>query len=147
MNDPQLAAALHSRSPDALPDLLGAYGDQLFSYCWCLLWNRENAQIAVRDVLVVATARVGLLVGDEWLGLWLYSLARGECLRREAVPASDADEPVTLPNTDHADSRLMAWKAVTSRPADEVEALELQEPRLPDRADLLSGWTGTITPG
>jgi hypothetical protein len=56
--------------------------------------------------------------------LWLYSLARAECLRREAVPASDADEPVALPNTDDADSRLMAWKAVTSMPADEVEALE-----------------------
>jgi DNA-directed RNA polymerase specialized sigma24 family protein len=145
MNDPQLAAALRSRSPDALPELLDAYGDQLFSYCWRLLRNRENAQIAVRDALVVATAQIGRLVCDEWLGLWLYSLARAECLRREAVPASDADEPVALPNTDDADSRLMAWKAVTSMPADEVEALELEEPRCPDRAALLSGWTGTTT--
>jgi hypothetical protein len=47
--------------------------------------------------------------------LWLYSLARAECLRREAVPGSDADEPVALPNTDDADSRLMAWKAVRPR--------------------------------
>jgi hypothetical protein len=69
MNYPQLAAALRSRSPDALPDLLDAYGDQPFSYCWRLLQNRENAQIAVRDVLVVATAQIGLLVGDGWLGL------------------------------------------------------------------------------
>ena len=125
MNDPQLAAALRSRSPDALPDLLDAYGDQLFSYCWCLLRNRENAQIAVRDALVVATAQIGRLVCDEWLGLWLYSLARAECLRREAVPAADADEPVALPSADDADSRLMAWRAVTGLPADEVEALEL----------------------
>ena len=79
MNDPQLAAALRSRSPDALPELLDAYGDQLFSYCWSLLRNRENAQIAVRDALVVATAQIGRLVCDEWLGLWLYSLARAEC--------------------------------------------------------------------
>ena len=84
----RLAAALHSRSPDALPDLLDACGDQLFSHCWRLLRNRENAQIAVRDALVVATAQIGLVVGDEWLGLWLYSLARAECLRREAVPTS-----------------------------------------------------------
>jgi DNA-directed RNA polymerase specialized sigma24 family protein len=187
MNDPQLAAALRSRSPDALPELLDVYGDQLFSYCWRLLRNRENAQIAVRDALVVATAQIGRLVCDEWLGLWLYSLARAECLRREAVPASDADEPVALPNTDDADSRLMAWKAVTSMPPDEVEALELDsrhdvDLRLvlglsaaevealldrarrdleralgaeilirkshacPDRAALLSGWTGTTTP-
>ena len=32
MNDLQLAAALRSRSTDALPELLDAYGDQLFSY-------------------------------------------------------------------------------------------------------------------
>jgi DNA-directed RNA polymerase specialized sigma24 family protein len=83
---PQLAAALRSRSPDALPELLDARGDQLFSYCWRLLRNRENAQIAVRDALVVATAQIERLVCDEWLGLWLYSLARAECLRREAVP-------------------------------------------------------------
>src|SRR5579859_1910608 len=125
MNDPQLAAALRSRSPDALPELLDTYGDQLFSYCWRLLRNRENAQIAVRDALVVAIAQIGYLVCDEWLGLWLYSLARAECLRREAVPASDADEPVCLPQADDADSRLITWKAVTSMPADEVEALEL----------------------
>jgi hypothetical protein len=68
----------------------------------------------MRDALVVATAQIGRLVCDEWLGLWLYSLARAECLRREAVPACDADEPVALPNTDDADSRLMARKAVTS---------------------------------
>jgi DNA-directed RNA polymerase specialized sigma24 family protein len=78
MNDPQLAAAPRSRSPDALPELLDAYGDQLFSYCWRLLRNRENAQSRVRDALVVATAQIGRLVCDEWLGLWLYSLARTE---------------------------------------------------------------------
>ncbi|MGH3284372.1 MAG: RNA polymerase sigma factor, partial [Streptosporangiaceae bacterium] len=187
MNDPQLAAALRSSSPDALPELLDAYGDQLFSYCWCLLRNRENAQIAVRDALVVATAQIGRLFCDEWLGLWLYSLARAECLRREAVPAADADEPVALLNTDDADSRLTAWKAITSMPADEVEALELdsrhdvdlrlvlglsaaevqalldrarrdleralgaeilisKRPACPDRAALLTGWTGATTP-
>src|SRR5271169_2667221 len=90
MNDPQLAAALRSRSPDALPELLDAYGDQLFSYCWCLLRNHENAQIAVRDALVVATAQIGRLVCDEWLGLWLYSLARAGCLSPPEPP-----EPAT----------------------------------------------------
>lgn len=43
----------------ALPELLDAYGDRLLSYCSCLLRNRENPQIAVRDALVVATAQVG----------------------------------------------------------------------------------------
>ena len=125
MNDPQLAAALRARSPEAFPDLLDTYGDRLFSYSWQLLRNRENAQIVVRDALVVAAVQIRRLVYDEWLGLWLYSLARAECLRREAVPASDADELVTLRQQDDADSRLMAWNAVTSMPVDEVEALDL----------------------
>jgi hypothetical protein len=62
MNDPLLAAALRSRSPDALPDLLDAYGNRVLSYCWCLFGNRENPQIAVRDALAVATAQIGRLV-------------------------------------------------------------------------------------
>lgn len=187
MNDPLLAAALRSGSPDALPELLDAYGDRLFSYCWCLLRNRENAQIAVRDALVVATAQIGRLDYDEWLGLWLYSLARAECLRREPTPAGDADEPAARPHQDDADFRLVAWKAVMSMAADEVEVLELDcrhdvDLRLvlglsaasvtalldrahrnleralgaeivirkshacPDRAQVLSGWTGITTP-
>jgi hypothetical protein len=117
MNDPQLAAALRSSSPEALPDLLDAYGDRLFSCCWFLLRNRENAQRAVRDALVVATAQIGRLVCDGWLGLRLCSLARAGCLRREATPAADADEPAARPHQDDADSRLMAWKAVTSMAA------------------------------
>jgi DNA-directed RNA polymerase specialized sigma24 family protein len=125
MHDLRLAAALRSRSPDALPELLDTYGDRLFSYCWCLLRNRENAQIAVRDALVVATAQIERLVRDEWLVLWLYSLARAQCLRREPVPAADADEPVAPPHSDAAGPRLMAWKAVAGLPAAEAEALEL----------------------
>ena len=96
MHNPQLAAALRARSPGAFPDLLDTYGDRLFNYCWHLLRNRKNAQIAVRDALVVAAVQIRRLVYDEWLGLWLYSLARVECLRYEAVPAPDADEPVVL---------------------------------------------------
>lgn len=125
MNDLQLAAGLRSRSPDALPELLDAYGNRLFSYCWCLLRNRENAQAAVRDVLIIAAGQAGRLARNEWLGPWLYCLARRECRRREAVPAGDADEPVADPDQHHADRRLMAWNAVASMDASEVEALEL----------------------
>jgi DNA-directed RNA polymerase specialized sigma24 family protein len=130
MNDLQLTAGLRARSPDAVPELLDAYGNRLFGYCWCLLRNRENAQAAVRDVLIIAAGQAGRLARDEWLGPWLYCLARGECRRREAVPASGADEPaVDEPVADqdqhHADRRLMAWNAVASMDASEVEALEL----------------------
>jgi hypothetical protein len=60
VNAPQLAAALRSGSPEALPELLDAHGDRFFC-CWRLLRNRENAQMTVRDALVAATAQIGRL--------------------------------------------------------------------------------------
>jgi len=69
---------LRSSSPEALPKLLDAYGDRLFSYCRFLPRSRENAKLVVRDGLVVATAQIEHLVCDEWFGPWLYLLARGD---------------------------------------------------------------------
>ena len=125
MNDPQLAAGLRASSPDALPDLLDAYGDRLFSFCWWLLRNRENAQVAVRDALIAAAAHAGRLVRDEWLGPWLYCLARAECGLRAAVPAGDADELAVWLHGQDGDSRQLAWTAVTSMDPAEAEVLEL----------------------
>jgi hypothetical protein len=78
MNDPQLAAALRTSSPGAVADLFDAYGDRLFRYCRCMLRNRENAQIVVRDTLIVAAAHIERLASGKLLGPWLYSLARAE---------------------------------------------------------------------
>ena len=125
MNDLELAAGLRSRSPDALPELLDAYGNRIFGYCWRLLANRQNAQAAVRDALIIAAGQAGRLARDEWLGPWLYCLARAECRRRAAVPASGVDECAVGPDRRDAGRRLMAWNAVASMNADEVEALEL----------------------
>src|SRR5260370_107652 len=125
MNDPQIAAALRARSPGALAELFDAYGDRLFRYCWCLLRNREIAQIALRDTLVVAEAHIARLADPQSLGPWLYSLARAECRRRRAVRAAEADEPPARPSQRDADSRLMAWNAVMSLEADELEVLDL----------------------
>jgi DNA-directed RNA polymerase specialized sigma24 family protein len=112
-------------SPGALAELFETYGDRLFRYCWCMLRNREIAQVALRDTLVVAQAHSARLADPEYLGPWLYSLARAECRRRRAVPPADADEPPARPSQRDADSRLMAWNAVMSMEADEFEALEL----------------------
>ena len=122
MNDAQIAAALRASSPDALAELFAAYGDRLFWYCWSVLRNREIAQVALRDTLVVAQAHIAALADPESLGPWLYSLARTECRRRRPVPA---DEAPVRPSQRDADSRLMAWNAAMSMPADEYEALEL----------------------
>jgi len=131
MSDPQnaasvrLAAALNAQEPDALPALFDAYGDQLFRYGWFMLRNRDVALIALRDTLVVAQAHVGRLADPRKLDSWLYALAHSECRRRRPVPASDSDEPPTRPSQPDADSRLMAWNAVTSMDAVEMEVLDL----------------------
>src|ERR1700691_5105587 len=125
MSDPQIAADLRARLPGALIELFDAYGDRLFRYCWCVLRNREIAQTALRDTLVVAEAHITQLADPELIGPWLYSLARAECGRRRAVQPSLADEPAARPGQRDAASRLMAWSAVMSMAADEREALDL----------------------
>ena len=153
-----------------------------------MLRNADLAQIALRDSLVVAQAHIGRLANSGYLDSWLYSLARVECRRRRPVPAGEADEPPARPNQPDADSRLMAWNAVTSMDTDAMEVLELayrhevdlglvlglpgNEARAlldagrqdleralgaeilvsraghacPDRAEVMRGWTGTVTP-
>lgn len=198
MNDPQdasaarLASALLAATPDTLPEALSglfdAYADGLFGYCWLMLRNTDLAQIALRDTLVVAQAHIGLLAETGNLDSWLYSLARAECRRRRPVPPGAADEPPARPSQPDADSRLMAWNAVTSMDAEAMEVLDLAcrrdvdlglvlglpghearglldaaRPELeqalgaeilvsraghacPDRADVMRGWTGMMTP-
>src|SRR6202012_2625389 len=153
-----------------------------------MLRSRELAQIALRDTLIVARAHIASLSEPDALGPWLYFLARTECRRRRPVPPADADEPAAVPSQADADSRLMAWHAVTSLDAEKLEALELccrhdvalgpvlglsaddasalvDQARVdleralsaeilvnrgshacPDRADVLAGWAGVMTP-
>src|SRR5487761_107686 len=131
MNDPEivsserLVAALRSREPDALPALFDAYADRLFRYCWFMLRNRDITHIALRDTLIVAVAHIERLADPKALSSWLYALARVECRRRRPGPAAEADEPPARPSQLDADSRLMAWHAVTSMGAAEIEALDL----------------------
>jgi DNA-directed RNA polymerase specialized sigma24 family protein len=131
MNDPEtessqrLVAMLRAKEPQALAALFDAYADRLFRYCWFMLRNRDIAQIALRDTLVVAEAHIGQLADARKLTSWLYALARAECRRRRPAPAAEADEPSARPSQPDADSRLMAWNAVTSMDAAEMEVLEL----------------------
>jgi DNA-directed RNA polymerase specialized sigma24 family protein len=128
MDDPRLAAALLASSPDALAGLFDAYGDRLFRYCWSMLRSREQAQVALRDTLLVAQAHIARLADPEdpeSLGPWLYSLARAECRRHQAVLPAGADESPARLDLPVGDARLMSWNAAMSLEADEFEALDL----------------------
>jgi DNA-directed RNA polymerase specialized sigma24 family protein len=133
MNDPQspvdaarVVAALRAQEqPGALALLFDSYGDRLFRYCWFMLRNRDIAQVALRDSLVVAQAHAARLADPDLLSSWLYAITRTECRRRRPVAPGEADEPPARPSQVDADSRLMAWQAVTSIATPEMEALEL----------------------
>jgi len=122
MTDPEILAALQAGSSESL---VAAYGDSLFRYCWFLLRSRDAAETAVRDTFVVAAAYADRLRDPEWFRPWLYALARTECHRCPPVPPGAADEPPARPSQQDADSRVVAWNAVTSLPPLAGEALEL----------------------
>jgi DNA-directed RNA polymerase specialized sigma24 family protein len=125
MNDPQLVAALRDRDPDVIAALFDAYAEALFQYCWLQVRSQEAAQVAVRDALVVAAAHADRLRDPGQLRQWLYALARAECGRRRPVPPASADEPPARPNQPDADSRVVAWNAVTSMSPLASEVLDL----------------------
>lgn len=143
MKDVRLAGALLTSSPDALAELFDAYGDRLFRYCWSMLRSREMAQVALRDTLLVAQAHIARLADaedPESLGPWLYSLARAECRRHQAVPAAGADESPAQLGLPAADARLMSWQAAMSLDAG-APALTPQ-----DRAEVLAVLAGQQPP-
>lgn len=125
MDGLQSAASQRTRPSGAPAELLDAYGDRLFQYCWCMLRSRDIAQIALRDTLVAAEAHIARLADPGLLGPWLYALARAECRRRRAVEPALADEAPARPSQGKPGSRLMAWNAATSLAASEFEALDL----------------------
>lgn len=105
--------------------LFDAYADRLFRYCWFVLRSTDAATIAVRDTLIAAAAHRAELTDPAVLASWLYALARSECRHYRPVPPAEADEPPARPSQPDADSRVMAWNAVTGLDPAAAEVLEL----------------------
>jgi DNA-directed RNA polymerase specialized sigma24 family protein len=125
MKAPLLVDALLTRDPGAPAALYDTHGESLFRYCWFILRNRDAAQVALRDTLVLAEAHMRELRDPDMLRPWLYALARGECERRQLAPGTAHDAVVARPDQPDADRRLIAWHAVLSLEPAEREALEL----------------------
>jgi DNA-directed RNA polymerase specialized sigma24 family protein len=124
MNALRLAAVPQASPPGVLAELFDCCGDQVFAYCWCLLRNREIAEMALQDTFATARAHIMRLENPESARSWLYWFARAECRRAGSVPA--ADEPVTRPGQGDDSARLIAWNTVMSLDAAELEALDLE---------------------
>jgi DNA-directed RNA polymerase specialized sigma24 family protein len=170
-----------------LADLFETCGDQIFAYCWCLLRNREMAEMALRDALAAARAHIMRLENPESAISWLYWFARAQCRRRWPV-LPDVPGLREEPAGPDGRARLIAWNTVLSLDAAELEALDLAfrhdvkpelvlgvppeqvqvlvdrarlalertlsaeivisrgMPDCPDRAKVMAGWAGTVTP-
>ncbi|WP_214413215.1 zf-HC2 domain-containing protein [Sphaerisporangium fuscum] len=130
MNDSVLVEALRAGDPGALAALYDTYAESLYGYARAMLDSSDNAQVALRDTLIAAEAHVHALADPERLRVWLYALARGECMRRRSVvPAGDGQPtvpaPPVEPDAPDADLRLVAVNAVAALPDDEREVLDL----------------------
>jgi DNA-directed RNA polymerase specialized sigma24 family protein len=125
MNSPDVVAILRAGAPDATGQLYDAHAEGLYQYCWLVLRSREKAQMAVRDAVILAGARIDELTDPLMLKAWLFAIARAECERHCPGSSGESDEPVAHPQQRDAALRIMAWKSAISLAAGEREALDL----------------------
>ncbi|WP_433540575.1 RNA polymerase sigma factor [Streptosporangium sandarakinum] len=155
MDNGVLVEALRGREPGALAALYDFHAPGLYQYCWFMLGGPDGAQVALRDTMITAEARVHELADPGLLRAWLYALARGECVRRRpaagpepgmpgpAAPATEAARPGSprsgapapaspgdgvasaFPGDGAIGLAASAWHAVRSLSPQDQEVLEL----------------------
>ncbi|MFF3671064.1 hypothetical protein [Microtetraspora malaysiensis] len=132
MDDRVLVEALRARDPGALAALYDTYAEAIYRYCLVMLGGPDSAQVALRDTLIAAEALVGSLADPERFRVWLYTLARGECLRRRTPqgaepPGTDLSTVLVPQLSDPADAelRVVAWHATRCLAPEDREVLEL----------------------
>ncbi|WP_170322611.1 RNA polymerase sigma factor, partial [Acrocarpospora macrocephala] len=131
MNDRVLVEALRDRDPGALAELYDSHAESIYRFCWAMLGSADGAQVALRDTLIAAEARIASLADPEQLRAWLFALARGECARRRMpgfVITDDTDPAgMAVPASGEADDdlRVTAWNATQALSVDDREILEL----------------------
>lgn len=88
MNDHEIVRALRDRTVGGLTALYDGYAEPIYAYGWSLLGDETAAQEVLAETFVVAEAHIEKLTDPAQLRLWLYAIARNECLRRVAERAS-----------------------------------------------------------
>jgi RNA polymerase sigma factor (sigma-70 family) len=78
--DPPAADAITGTGRTTVTQLYDRYAAHLFDYCEGILRNPVTAADALQDTLVAANAQMGKLRDPDRLRVWLYSIARRQCL-------------------------------------------------------------------
>jgi len=82
--------------PDEIVDAYDRYADQLYAYCRFMLPDQTGAMRALEDTFLVAAGRLMSPPAEEQLRIWLFAVARNECIRR-AGPGRVAHAPSPEP--------------------------------------------------
>ncbi len=75
--------------------LVDKYKNYVFTLCYRILQNRENAEEAAQDTFIKTYRQLHSYKGDAKFSTWLYTIARNTCftfLRKKKLPAYSLDE-------------------------------------------------------
>ncbi|MDN3356937.1 sigma-70 family RNA polymerase sigma factor [Actinomadura sp. DC4] len=90
-----LTEALRTGAPEAFGVLYDEHAEQLYAYCHIMVG--DEAADSVRDAFIAAARHPGTAPSDPAaLPVWLFALARAECLRRGSL----VRRPTTTPSSD-----------------------------------------------
>jgi RNA polymerase sigma factor (sigma-70 family) len=110
MGDLMTVEALRRRRPEALEDLLAAYGREIHAAAYMITRDRQDAEDVVIETLLTAYEKAGSIRDDAALRAWLYRVATnhalgmrrrsGRIVRLQVVPDRIAPGDVGRETTD-----------------------------------------------
>lgn len=134
MTDGELLALCRQGYETAFGELVGRYRNRLWSICFRVTGNREDAEEAVQDTLTSAWQNLHKFRGDAKVSTWLYRIAANASLaivrkRKETVADFDVIEledpaPMTADRVADVDA---VRRALAELPEDFRVAVVLRE--------------------
>ncbi|WP_145238481.1 RNA polymerase sigma factor [Prescottella equi] len=134
MTDGELLALCRQGYETAFGELVGRYRNRLWSICFRVTGNREDAEEAVQDTLTSAWQNLHKFRGDAKISTWLYRIAANASLaivrkRKETVADFDVIEledpaPMTADRVADVDA---VRRALAELPEDFRVAVVLRE--------------------
>lgn len=134
MTDGELLALCRQGYQTAFAELVGRYRNRLWSICFRVTGNREDAEEAVQDTLTSAWQNLHKFRGDAKISTWLYRIAANASLavvrkRKETVADFDVielEDPAPLTADRVADVDAVR-RALAELPEDFRVAVVLRE--------------------